>query len=354
METNIRLWKVVGRGFGILVLLLLGVVSPLRAQKELPEITITTAVPGWGFAAIWVAEQLRYFDKERVRAKITVAGGGSPCISAVVGRSVNFCATSSEGLILSRIEGAPVIAIQVHDKNLTQSVAVRKALVEKANLTRESPLEERLKLLTQLKVIGATSPGAASEQIFKYLVKKVGGNPDKLKFVYLGAEQLPVALASNIIDATALSPPVLEAAESTGKTYVLISLSRGELPEFKDYPYAVLLARPDFAEQNPNLARAASRAISWAGALFHANPAEAHAALRAHRLFNPQRLSDEVFDLAFSAMKDAVPKWGDMSDDGWQKVINYSAAAGIIKDPAKTPSAKEGILWTNKYVGRGP
>lgn len=346
--------KAKGRGFCITALFLLGMASPLQAQKELPEITIATAVPGWGFAAIWVAEQLRYFEKERVRPKITVAGGGSPCLTAVVGRSVNFCATSSEGLVLSRVEGAPLIAIQVHDKNLTQSVALRKDIVQNAKLTRDSPLEERLKLLTQLKVIGATSPGAASEQIFKFLVRKVGGNPDKLKFVYLGAEQLPVALTNNIVDATALSPPVLEAAEATGKAYVLISLSQGEIAEFKDYPYAVLISRPDFAEQNPNLARAVARAISWAGALFHANPAEAHAALRAHRLFNPQRLSDEVFDLAFSTMKDAMPRWGDMSEEGWQKVINYSAGAGIIKDVSKTPSAKEGVIWTNKYVGRGP
>src|SRR3989338_10372253 len=90
-------------------------VPQARAQKEMPEITIATAVSNFAFAALWVAERLKYFEEEGIRAKITVAGGGSPCQTAVVGRSVNFCASSSEGLVLAKIEGAPLIAIQAHN-----------------------------------------------------------------------------------------------------------------------------------------------------------------------------------------------------------------------------------------------
>jgi ABC-type nitrate/sulfonate/bicarbonate transport system substrate-binding protein len=345
--------KIIGRWLRGLLLLFV-IPSGAAAQKELPQVTIAAAVPGWGFAAVWVAEQLQYFEKQGVRAKISIAGGGSPCFSAVVARSVNFCASSSEGLILSRMEGAPVMAVQVHMGNMTVSVAIRNDIVQKAKLTRESPLKERLQLLTQLKTIGATSPGAISEQIFKFLVKKTGGNPDRLKFAYLGATELPAALMNNIIDAAALTPPAMEATEAAGKGYVLIPLGRGEIPELTDYPYAVLTARPDFAESNAALTSATSRAISQAGALFHSDLPAARAALRAHRLFNPQKVSDDVFDLSLSLIKDAVPRWGDMSEAGWQKVINFSTGAGIIKDPSKVPAAKEGVLWTNKYVGRAP
>ena len=64
-------------------------------QKELPEINILTAVNNMAFSAVWVAEQLKYFEQEGVRAKITVAGGGAPCQNAVVGRSAQLCASSS-------------------------------------------------------------------------------------------------------------------------------------------------------------------------------------------------------------------------------------------------------------------
>jgi hypothetical protein len=56
-------------------------------QKELPEVSMLTAVPNFAFAAIWVAEQLKYFEQEGVRVKITPAPSGSVCLNAVVGRS---------------------------------------------------------------------------------------------------------------------------------------------------------------------------------------------------------------------------------------------------------------------------
>src|SRR5688572_31122426 len=60
-------------------------------QSELSDVTVATAVGNLAYSAIWVAEQLKYFEQEGVRAKITVAGGGPPCQSAVVGRSTHFC-----------------------------------------------------------------------------------------------------------------------------------------------------------------------------------------------------------------------------------------------------------------------
>jgi NitT/TauT family transport system substrate-binding protein len=318
----------------------------------MPEVTIATAVSNLAFAALWVAEQLKYFEQEGVRAKITVAGGGSPCQSAVVGRSVNFCASSSEGLILAHVEGAPLVAIQSHNRALTLSVVVRKELADKFKLTRKSPLTARLKALSQLGPIGATSPGAVSEQIFKFLVTKSGGDPSKLKFVYLGGPQLPASLMNNVVDAFALSPPSAEITEAAGKGYVIIPLGLGEVPELTDYPYEILMARPDYVEDNRKVATAVARALSRAGALFHSKPEAAKAALRAHRFSNPKTLEDKVFELSFDTVKPAIPRWGNMSTEGWKKVINFAAGAGIIKDPSKVPSAEEGLLWTNKFVGK--
>ena len=338
----------------ILALLTLFALAPqVKAQqKDMPEVTIATAVSNLAFAALWVAEQLKYFEQEGVRAKITVAGGGSPCQSAVVGRSVNFCASSSEGLVLAYVEGAPLVAIQSHNRALTLSVVIRKELADKFKLTRKSPLNARLKALSQLGPIGATSPGAVSEQIFKFLVTKSGGDPSKLKFVYLGGPQLPASLMNNVVDAFALSPPSAEITEAAGKGYVIIPLGLGEVPELTDYPYEILMARPDYVEDNRKVATAVARAISRAGALFHSKPEAAKAALRAHRFSNPKTLEDKVFELSFDTVKPAIPRWGNMSSEGWKKVINFAGGAGIIKDPAKVPSAEEGLLWTNKFVGK--
>jgi NitT/TauT family transport system substrate-binding protein len=321
-------------------------------QKEMPEVSIMIAVPNFAFGAIWVAEQLKYFEAEGVRVKITPAPSGSVCLNAVVGRSSNFCASTSEGLVLARVEGAPAMAIQAHNRAMTLSVVLRKPIVDKLGLTRESPIDARLQALTQLGTIGATGPGAASEQIFKFLVKKAGGIPSILKFVYIGAPELPAALMNNVIDAYALSPPSAEVTEPSGKGYVLIPLGKGEVPELTDYHYEVLMVRPDYVEANPKIATAVARAISRGGALFRTKSEAAKAALRSHRLFTPDKLDNAVFELSYAMVANAMPAWGDMNSKGWQKVINFAAGSGIIKDPSKTPSAEEGALWTNKFVGK--
>jgi ABC-type nitrate/sulfonate/bicarbonate transport system substrate-binding protein len=325
--------------------------SAARAQqKDMPEVTMLTAVPNFAFGAIWVAEQLKYFEAEGVRVKITASPSGSVCLNAVVGRSINFCASTSEGLVLARVEGAPAIAIQAHNRAMTLSVVLRKALVEKLGLTRDSPIDTRIRALTSLATIGATGPGAASEQVFKFLVKKAGAIATVLKFVYIGAPELPAALMNNLIDAYALSPPSAEVTEPSGKGYVLIPLGKGEVPELTDYPYEVLMVRPDYVEANPKIAMAVSRAISRGGQLFHKNPEQAKSALRSHPLF--QKLDNAVFELSYSTVVNAMPQWGTMDAKGWQKVINFSTGAGIVRDLARAPSSKEGVLWTNKYVGK--
>ena len=331
-------------------MLLAGIVRESTAQqKDLPEVSMLTAVPNFAFAAIWVAEQLKYFEQEGVQMKITPAPSGSVCLNAVVGRSTNFCASTSEGLVLARAEGAPAMAIQAHNRAMTLSVVLRKAVIDKLGVTRESPIGARLKALTQLGTIGATGPGAASEQIFKFLVKKAGAGGTVLKFVYIGAPELPASLMNNVIDAYALSPPSAEVTEAAGKGYVLIPLGKGEIPELTDYPYEVLMVRPDYVEANAKIAMAVSRAISRGGALFHSKPEEAKAALRSHRL--GVKLDESVFDLSYNMVAGAMPRWGTMSPEGWQKVLNFATGAGIVKE-AQAPSNKEGVLWTNKYVGK--
>src|SRR4030095_15878442 len=331
-------------------MLLAGIIPETRAQqKDLPEVSLWTAVPNFAFAAIWVAEQLKYFEQEGVRVKITPAPSGSVCLNAVVGRSTNFCASTSEGLVLAQAEGAPAMAIKAHNRAMTLVLTLRKAIVDKLGLTRESPIGARLKALTQLGTIGATGPGAASEQVIKFLVKKAGASATVLKFVYIGAAELPASLINDVIDAYALSPPSAEITEASGKGYVLIPLGKGEIPELTDYLYEVLMVRPDYVEANPKIAMAVARAISRGGALFRSKPEEAKAALRAHRL--SVKLSPEVFELSHNMVAGAMPPWGTMSAAGWQKVVNFATGAGIVKE-AQAPSNKEGVLWTNKYVGK--
>ena len=86
--------------------------------------------------------------------------------------SAHLWASSSEELVLAQIEGARLIAIQAQNRNLTLSIAVRQTITEKFKVTPNSPLTDRIKVLTELGTIGATTRGAVLDQILSFSCPK--------------------------------------------------------------------------------------------------------------------------------------------------------------------------------------
>jgi len=142
-------------------------------------------------------------------------------LNAVVGRSTNFCASTSEGLILARLEGAPAIAIQAHNRAMTLSVVLRKALVDKLGVTRESPIGARLKALTQLGTIGATGPGANTYD-FPLLLKELLGVDLKIVSGYSSSSDIMLAVERKEVDGRAGSYSSLQSFIDRGAVRALV------------------------------------------------------------------------------------------------------------------------------------
>ena len=98
-------------------------------------------MPNFAFAAIWVAEQLKYFEAEGVRIQNYAVAERFGLFERGRRPLFQFLRFHSEGLVLAQLEGAPAIAIQAHNRAMTLSVVLRKAIVDKLGLTRQSPLE---------------------------------------------------------------------------------------------------------------------------------------------------------------------------------------------------------------------
>ena len=67
MTTPIGKPKILIGSFAAIIILTFLAAAPTRLeaqQKELPEINILTAVNNMAFSAVWVAEQLKYFEQE--------------------------------------------------------------------------------------------------------------------------------------------------------------------------------------------------------------------------------------------------------------------------------------------------
>ena len=105
--------------------------------------------------------------------------------------------------MLAQIEGAPLITIQAHNSNLTLSIAIRKAIADKFKVTRSSPLNDGIKVFTELGTI-EHSPGAVSEQIA--WMPKVKG--DRARLGHLPRRnRAATALMNNVIDAAQRNRP---------------------------------------------------------------------------------------------------------------------------------------------------
>ena len=157
---------------------LIGRPAPLPAQqKDLPGGKHSTAVSNMAFSAIWVAEQQKYFEEEGFAPRSPRPAGVRPVkppgwpLGAPLRFELGRACTRAKSKACPRSRFRRTTAIS------TLSIALRKAITDKFKLSRNSPLNDRIKVFTELGTIGATSPGAVSEQIFKFLVLKVKGDP---------------------------------------------------------------------------------------------------------------------------------------------------------------------------------
>ena len=111
---------------------------------------------------------------------------------------------------------------------------------------------------------------------------------------------------NNIIDAYALSPPSAEITEPSGKGYVLIPLGKGEVPELTDYPYEVLMVRPDYVEANPEDRHGGGAGdFAWRRALPQQTRRGRKPRCEATGSVPKTNLPDDVFELSYSTWSPA-------------------------------------------------
>jgi NitT/TauT family transport system substrate-binding protein len=119
------------------------------------------------------------------------------------------------------------------------------------------------------KVMGVVSIGGAQHTALRYMLRKGGLNPDVDGTTILAGDvpaQLQ-ALASNAIQAAALSPPIVIVARDRFKMNVLASV----LQEYPTIQNGVATTERTLKEE-PKLIRALLRARGKASRLFHENP----------------------------------------------------------------------------------
>ena len=321
--------------------------APVAAAKPSgPPLTVRIAqsTPAISFAPLIVARDLGYFEQQGVDLQFTELQSGATAQQALIGGNVNFTDSASSEVAASVSKGVPIIAVQ-NTILMTQEVCVRKDFADSKGITPSSPLKDRMAALKGA-TISITGPGSASDRGMRWLLQKYGGlDPNKdVQITQIGGSSAVVgAIEQNRIQAYLQSPPNCEVSAAKGITEVLVPPA--DVPEWQNYVHEVLYASNDWVTKNKEATTRTATAVSMGNNYMLQHPDESIAILQKEfKSVDPKIIEQVVRDTILPR----ITKDGKMTQAMWEATNTVLVESGQIAKPVDT---KEGVLWTNEYIG---
>lgn len=327
---------------GVAVLLLaLFSTAHVKGQER---IRIRQAHTGTLFMApVYIAEAAGYLNEEGIDYELFEVESGALGIAALVSGQVQFFDADPFQAVELRRHGRQILFIYNLTRRVTLDMVMHPEVARSKNISRTTPIDQRLAALRGMK-LGVTRPGAATDVYMRYYIKRAGMNPDRdVQILPIGGGAgLLAALRTRQIDAFHLSAPTPNQAEQLGFGTMIIKSSAGDVPELDNFMYTGLAVHNVYANRNGDVLRRWSRAVNKANRLMRQDQAAAVNHLRKHF----PRTDPALLALALREMLPALSADGMISEAMMQKHLNFLVETGQI---AVKPSAKEGILWTNRF-----
>ena len=326
----------------LLVLSMSGSVPPATAQA-LEDTTLAVPALSLTFASTFLAEELKLWEKEGLRVKVsTVPGVGGA--NAVLAGSVDFTPTGAATLVRAGARGQQLLAISQLMDRIPQEAVVRKDIADKAGIAPGMPIEKRAQALRG-KRIAVDSINSINHLLVKYVARKGGLDPEKdVTVTPMQPPNMIASLKSGAIDGFMMSPPWPVMATRDGIATTLVSVPRGDLAELTPYSFILLAVRPGFCDGKASLCRKMVAGYKRALALIHDSPTEALAALgKKFDKTDPAVLAD-----AFELARTAASRTGLVQEAGIKRALDFQIDAGVMKAEEKLPPLSS--LYTNKFV----
>lgn len=241
----------------------LALVLPAQAQIEKKDIVL--GVGGGAllyYLPLAIADQKGFFEEEGLNVEVNDFKGGSQSLQALVGGSADVVTGAYEHTIRMQTKGQDIRAVLELGRFPAIVLAVKSDLAD----TIKTPGD------LKGKNIGVTAPGSSTNNFVNYLLAKDGVKPDEVSIIGVGAGSTAVAgMKRGEIDAISNLDPVITTLERDGDIKILAD-SRTEEGMMEIFgstglPAAVLYAKGEFIEQNPNttqaLVNALYKALKW-------------------------------------------------------------------------------------------
>jgi NitT/TauT family transport system substrate-binding protein len=213
------------------------------------------------YLPLTICERLGYFKEQGLDVAINDFRGGAQSLQALVGGSVDVVTGAYEHTIRMQAKGQDIRAVIELGRFPGIVVAVRK---EKAASYKSAADLKGMK-------IGVSAPGSSTNFFVMYLMSKAGLKPADASYIGVGIGPSAVAaIKKGDLDALSNLDPVMTRLEQDGDI-TIVADSRSEEGTRAIFggsnPAAVLYAKQDFIEKNPNtmqaLVNAFYKTLKW-------------------------------------------------------------------------------------------
>jgi len=301
------------------------------------------SAPGLSFAALYIAKRRGLWDANGVDYKLTLVQGGPLAMAALNAGEADFACLTSSDALLSWDKGIKILTVAAFTTGLAMQMAARNDWMTRTAITPSSPVTEKIKALKQAR-IGVATIGGGPAQYMKYLGSLNGIDEHELRLlaVGLGAARI-AALRENQVDVIVGSAPDADevALQGFGDFYMSFAT---EIPEFKDFPYTTLAVLPEFADRQPAAVAAIAKSVGQANDFIQANFAEAVDLLKAEF----PKIDGRAIVRSMERDRSTFPRGCRMTASMWENAIKAAKSMHVVKS---VPTAAEGELWTNKFLG---
>ena len=294
--------------------------SPAPA-RPLVHVRLVQAARDLAFLPIEIAIAKGYFKNEGVDLEVTYTQGGPPAVNAVLAHDADIAAVSLPVLFPAIEKGQTVVgvgAITVQDTNV---VVVSSAIAQKSGFTRQTPLDQRLKLLRGLR-LATNGPGSGADLVARMLLRRENLNPDtdaQLIPVGAGAPAMVAALRAGTVDAIFFDAVAAREAETQGFGSILVCLVCGDVPEIRNKLHIVLASTKTYADTNGPTLQALDRALYRALKYIHSDP---DGALAVALSINPA-LAPDVAKSAFALVRGSYAASPVATTENVTVAVNY-------------------------------
>lgn len=261
-----------------------------------------------------VAIQQKLFEAEGISAEIVDFDGGGLAVQALAGGGVDLCICAGDH------------ALRLASRGLGGAVLV--ALLDKHPYSLLAPIGSPATDLASLrgKAIGITSPGSLTDNTLRFVIQKLGLNPDSdYEIIAAGTgASMRAAIERGSVVAGMFTTPDVQVYMATGK-YKFVADFRN-----LDYMALDLIAVGSWLKANDATAHAVARAIVRAEKLIQADPKAVEAAV--HERF-PTLSPELVVTVAHDAAEQSL------SHDGRAQEAGFKTALEMLR--IADPSVKE-------------